>query len=550
MLEAARANGIDIPALCYHPDLPVKSNCRLCLVEIAGSKGLLTACSTAVKKGMKVVTTSSKIKKARKINLELIFAQHQEECFDCVYRYNCELLRLAKLYQVKINRFVDRKKNFPVYEFGSALIFDSSKCVDCGNCLDVCDQQVSFLESRQKNGLPAVAPVKDGKRDCIFCGQCLVHCPVGAFEGVGEFEEIEEPLADKNKIVIFQFAPAIRASIGEEFGLPPGTIITDQLVGAIKKLGADYVFDTSVGADFTTYEEAAEFLEKIKTGATPCLTSCCPSWVKYIEFYEPDFIKHLATTRSPQIILGGIIKTYFAKLKKIDPKKITVVSVMPCVAKKYEINRPEVLLDNKLKPVDYVLTTRELSYLFKKRNIDLKTVEAMPADDPLGDPSGAGVIYGASGGVVESALRTAYKMATGKDLLPVDIKAVRGDQTIKKTIINFNGREVKIAAVNGIDGAKKILAEMKANPKAYDGVEVMACPGGCIGGGGEPMPADAAIRAKRAAALYAIDQGKPTRLAHENPAVKKVYQEFLINKEIRHKICHTSYRRKKREVKI
>ncbi len=549
ILEAAQDNGIEIPALCYHSDLDIKANCRICLVEIKGRKDLLPSCSTKAEEGMEILIDSPRAKRARKINLELAFSQHCEECQDCIWDFDCRLLKLAKKYNLKIARFPDRKKNFPVYQFGPSLIFDSSKCIDCGNCIEMCQKQgVGFLEKKEKKDLFQVVPSKDKNKDCIYCGQCIVHCPVGAFEAVGEFEDVEKPLSDRNKIVVFQFAPTIRTSIGEEFDLPYGEVVTEKLVAGIKKLGVDKVFDTSVGADFTTVEEAKEWLEKLDKGKVPCLTSCCPAWVKFVEFYYPEFIPCLATTRSPQVILGGLIKTYWAEKEKINPKKIVVVSIMPCVAKKYEIQRKEMEIDG-MKPVDYVLTTRELAYLFKKHNIDLKTINPEKIDDPLGIPSGAGVIYGASGGVTESALRTAYSKITGKNLI-IEFKKIRGMDRVKKAEIRINGKKIKLAVVNGIGEAKLILEEIKKKPGIYDGVEVMACFGGCIGGGGQPVPTDGKIRKRRADSLYQIDNKKEIRLAHKNPIVKEVYNNFLTNDKIIKKICHTKYSTKKREVKL
>lgn len=549
ILEVAQENGIEIPTLCYHSDLEIKASCRMCVIEIKGKKGLHTACSTKIEPGMEIITDSLKIQKARKINLELIFAQHYEECDDCIWNFNCQILELAKKYNVKITRFPDRKIGYPCYQFGPAVFFDSSKCIDCRNCVDVCEKQgVGFLEIKEKGHLFQVIPSKNSKKDCVYCGQCIVHCPVGAFEAVGEFEDVEKPIQDKNKIVVVQLT-AIRTSIGEEFNLPPGSIITEKLVAGIKKLGVDKVFDTSVGADFTTTEEANELIEKLKNKTTPCLSSCCSAWVKFIEFFYPEFIPHIATTRSPQAILGGLIKTYWAKKENIDPRKITVVSIMPCVAKKYEIQREELKI-NGLKPVDYVLTTRELAYLFKKHKIDLKKVIPQKTDDPLGIPSGGGVIYGASGGVMESALRTVYEKFTKKKLARVEFREVRGMEGIKKARIKINGKSVKVVVVNGLGNARKILEELKKNPKAYDAVEVMACYGGCIGGGGQPVPTDGKIRKERAEGLYKIDTKKEIRLSHQNPIVKKVYQDFLNQKEIINLVCHTRYSPKKREVKI
>ncbi|MFH1036777.1 MAG: [FeFe] hydrogenase, group A [Patescibacteria group bacterium] len=550
VLEVLRMSGIKVPTLCYHSDLDIKANCRICMVEVKGKKDLCPSCSMKISEGMEIITDSPRIRRARKINLELLFAQHREECTDCIWGFDCRLLKLAKQYKINIKRFIDRKTNYPVYEFGPALIFDSSKCIDCKNCVEMCQRQgVCFLEVKEKDDFFQIFPSADKKRDCIYCGQCIVHCPTGAFEAAGEFEEVEKSLKQKDKVVIFQFAPAIRTSIGEEFNMPAGSVVTEKLVAGIRKLGVDKVFDVSVGADFATAEEANEFIGKLKKGTGPCFSSCCPAWVKFIEFNHPELIPHLATTRSPQMIIGGLIKTYWAKKEKIDPKKIVVVSIMPCVAKKYEIERPELKI-NGLKPVDYVLTTRELAYLFVKHKIDLRKIKGEKADSPMGFPSGAGVIYGASGGVVESVLRTACEKMTNKKLAKLDFEFVRGQQGIKRVSVNLGGRKIRIAVANGIGNAKKILEELKENPKAYDAVEVMACLGGCIGGGGQPVPADAGIRKERAEALYEIDGKKELRSAHENPIVKAVYKEFLKSPEIIHKICHTRYFKKKKEVNL
>jgi iron-only hydrogenase group A len=563
ILDVAEKNNIAIANLCRHKDLDIKANCRLCMVEIKGKNGLFPACSTLLEEGMEITTESSAISRARKINLELIFSQHCEECDDCVRKYNCKLLALAGKYKIDINRFKDRKKNFPVYEFGPSLIFDSSKCIDCRNCVEMCERQgIGFLElkdetrlrphglRRGEEGNTNVVPSANKFKDCIYCGQCLAHCPAGAFEAVGEFEDIEKPLSDKNKFVVFQIAPSIRSSIGEEFDLPYGKIMTEQIAGGIKKLGADMVFDVSVGADFTSFEEAKELAERLeKGGALPMFTSCCPAWVKFVEFYHPELIPNFTSSRSPQIMLGGLIKTYFAEKQGLDPKNIIVVSIMPCVAKKYEIKKEELRV-NGMSAVDFVLTTRELAFLFKKRHIDLEKIKPAKLDNPLGEPSGAGVIYGASGGVMESALRVACEMISGKKLFCLDFKGVRGQEGIKKADAKIGDRIIKVAAISGIGNAIKIIKELKDNPRVYDYIEVMACPGGCIGGGGQPIPADKEIRKKRADSLYSIDENKKIRSALRNPILKKVYKDFLTDEEKIQKIFHTKYFPKKREIKL
>jgi NADP-reducing hydrogenase subunit HndD len=548
ILEVAGENGIRIPTLCFHPDVEARSNCRMCVVEIKGNKNLQTACSTKVQDGMDIITNSERIRRARKINLELIFSQHQEECDDCVRFGHCKLLDYGKEFGVEITRFPDRKTKRGVVQSGP-IVFDWTKCIDCRLCVDVCP--VEFLEVKNRGADIKIETYQDQNRECIDCGQCVVHCPAGAIEAEGEFEGIERPLQDKSKIVVVQFAPSIRSSIGEEFGMAPGTVVTGELIAALRKVGFNKVFDTSAGADFTSYEEAQELVERVRTGENlPAFSSCCPAWVKFVEFYYPGFIPNFCSSRSPQIMMGGVIKTYWAKENNINPKDITVVSIMPCTAKKFEIKREEIRLENGCFPVDYVLTTREAARLIKKHGMDLNNVEPQEADNPFGDPSGAGVIYGASGGVFESAFRTAYFMATGKNMGDINIKEVRGQKGIKMKELDLGGKKVKAVIVNGIRNAKRMLEELKKNPDAFQAMEVMACPGGCIGGGGQPIPSTPEVREKRAEALYKIDAEKRIRMAHENPAIKEVYGRYLTDKEIIHKILHTRYyRRKKSEIR-
>ncbi len=552
VLDVALKNKIFITRLCYHPDTVIQGSCRLCLVEIKGKKGLFTACNTQVEPDMDILTDSEAISRAKKTNLELIFTEHCEECNDCIYRYGCTIKKFAKDYDVKINKFPDRKKDHPVHDFGPALQFDAKKCVDCGICVDICKKVgACFLEYEKVGDFYEVVPSSKPDKDCIYCGQCITHCPVGAFEGVGEFEAIEEPLRQKDagKTVVFQFAPSIRSTIGEEFDMPHGSIVTGRLIGAIKQLGIEHVFDVSVGADVTTIEEAKELIERLgdKKATLPMFTSCCPGWVKFLEFYHPEFIPHLTSVRSPQIIMGGLIKTYWAKEKGIDPKDIIVISIMPCVAKKYEIERPENMIGD-IKPVDHVLTTREFAQLLKKNKIDLKNVKAVNPDPFLGVPTGAGVIYGASGGVMESALRTAYKMITGKKLPQLELEQVRGIEGFKKTEIDINGTKLKVGVINGAANAKIILDELKENPRAYDYVEMMACFGGCIGGGGQPVPVNDEIRKKRAQGLYNVDTRNNIRMADESVFVKNLYKEFLADHDNVHKVCHTKFSKKDKEV--
>lgn len=565
ILQAAKEHGIEIPTLCYHPEFTVKANCRICLVSIKGRDLPQTACTTKIDSCMEITTESPELAELKKTNLELIFSQHKEECPDCVWNSNCYLLKLAKKYGLQITRFPDRKNDFPVYEFkpkpnedskgGTALIFDSSKCIDCRNCVEACEKQkVRHLKIISRNNLQEIVP--DDKRPCVFCGQCILSCPSGAFEGTGEFEDIEKPLFQKDKKVVFQFAPAVRTTFGEEFGLFPGTNLTGQIIAGLKELGANFVFDTSCGADFTTFEGADESLERLeKNENLPMFSSCCPAWVRFIEIYYPNLIPHFTTIRSPQIILGGLIKTYWAQKNNIAPENIFVVSIMPCVAKKYEITREELKIypvksaGGGLQPIDYVLTTRELARLFKKYKIDPIKIKPQAPDNPLGEFSGAGVIYGTSGGVMESALRTANSILSqglktpknASQKLRIEFQEVRGQNGLKIAELDFCGKKVKVAVANGLNNAVEIIENLDKKFKDFACIEVMACPGGCIGGGGQPLPTTAEIRKARAQGLYKIDAMKEIRLANENPALKQVYQEFLTSPEIRQKICHTRY---------
>lgn len=547
ILDVAKRSGINIPTLCHHPDLPVKANCRICVVEIEGQEKLVTSCSTQAKDGMDIKANSDKVLRARKINLELIFAEHIEKCPDCIYNGRCKIQDLAEQYKIKIDsRFQDRKKDRPIFNFGNAVNIDLSKCIDCQNCVSACEmQQARFLEMSGKGYKTQVLPTSDKERDCIYCGQCAAHCPVGAAHENMEIEKVQNDIKDIDKIVIVQIAPAIRASIGEEFGNGKEAVTTEQLAAALRIIGFDIVFDTSVAADVTTMEEADELIERLKSGEDlPMFTSCCPSWVKYVEFYRPDLIKNLTAVRSPQMILGGMAKTYYARQKGLDAGEISVVAIMPCTAKKFEAKREDLKIENKLFPVDHVLTTRELACLLKKHGINPLKMKPQKLDSPLGDPSGAGIIYGAGGGVMESAIRTAYYKLTGKEFPGIDYVDIRGVKGIKKGTLNIKGRVIKVAAASGMRNAAIILDELKENPRAYDYIEIMACPGGCIGGGGQPVPTSTEIRARRAEMLYSLDRDKAIRFAHNNPDVKRFYKEFLIEEDAKWDLLYTKFKRR------
>ncbi len=523
ILELAKRENIEIPFLCNHPDVKVTGSCRICVVNVVG-QGIKTACSTKLTEGMELETVSPEIEKIRKINLELLFSQHKEECHDCVWYPDCKLLSLAKKYNVEINRFTDRKSDYPELRFGGIIDFDSSKCIDCRNCVEVCDRQrVQFLELEEKEDLYEVEPSKE--RSCVYCGQCILHCPAGAFESVGEFENILE-WKNKDKQIIFQIAPSVRVGIGEEFGFSPGTVSTKKMITGLKMLGADKVFDTTLGADFTTIEESKELLEKLKQNDLPLFTSCCPAWVRFVEVYYPEFKKNLTTVRSPQIILGSVIKDLY--------KDSIVVSVMPCVSKKYEITREEIVDKNGKSPVDYVLTTREVGRLFRKFDQIPETEDF----DLLGDSSGDGLAYGVSGGVLVAALKQVYYMKTGK-------KFDKKIDNSNEFSVQIEDKEIKVKRVSGLDEAKKVLDTLKESPNYYDYIEFMACPGGCVGGGGQPVPSSKKIIQKRREGLLDVASKRKLESAFENDAIAKICQR-LKEKDL----FHTSYSQKENPEKI
>ena len=547
IMKIAKENGIEIPSLCHHPDFEARANCRVCVVEIKGRNKLSTSCSTLAEEGMEIKTNSPKVKNSRDANLELIFAEHVETCPTCVWRFECKLLEYAQKYNILISRFPERKEKRKTHKFANAVEIDGSQCIDCRNCIDACStlQNINYLELKGKGIGQEVKPTDKKDFHCILCGQCAVHCPVSAAQEQTQWEKVEKYISDPELITVAQFAPSIRVSIGENFDMPYGEVVTENIVSSLKMLGFDYVFDVNFGADLTTVVEAEELLERINEGGEmPMYTSCCPGWVNYIEHYHPELIPNLTSSRSPQIHNGGAIKTYWTDQMKIDPKKVRVVSIMPCTAKKYEAIRPEMKIDGML-AVDSVITTREFSFMLKKNNIDLKNVKKRKADNPLGEYSGGAAIFGGTGGVMESALRTADAIICAskktKTCQPkIDFKEVRGLEDVKEAEVEVGGVKLRVAVVNGIGNIEKVIE----NHKKYDYIEVMACPGGCIGGGGQPIPTTLEIRKKRIAALYSHDKNLKLRKSSDNKKVIEVIK-WIKDKGLGDKVLYTKYQKKK-----
>lgn len=549
ILQLAARQGIEIPSLCEHPDFPHKANCRVCAIEVVGRRNLTMSCSTLVADGMEINTDTDRVIKARALNLEMLYASHVEKCAQCVWRLNCKLLKYAAEFKVNMNTFPERKRQRKTYKFANAVEIDGTQCIDCKNCIEACSkiQNINYLEIKGKGAAQEICPTSKKGIECILCGQCAVHCPVSAAQEQYDYAEVEKVIKEGKKTVVVQFAPSIRVSIGEEFGLPYGKIMTEQLVEALKLLGFKYVFDVNFSADVTTMVEAEELIERIVNKSTmPMITSCCPAWVRYVEYYRPDLIPNITTARSPQMHSGGLIKTFWAEKEKINPKDIVVVSIMPCTSKKFEASRPEMFMNGR-RVVDFVLTTRELAFMIKKANIDLKKLKGMESDAPLGASTGAAALYGGSGGVMESALRTAQAVLCGeKSKLckeRLEFIDTRGLDGIKTTVVDFGEKgKVRVGIANGMRHVQELLERIDE----FDYIEMMACPGGCIGGGGEPIPTTQAIRLARTQALLKIDKNKPIREAHKNQEVKEVLEWLKAKgKKIEHQVLHTSYSKRK-----
>ncbi|PAB57024.1 NADH-dependent [FeFe] hydrogenase, group A6 [Anaeromicrobium sediminis] len=559
ILDVAKEARIHIPTLC-HLDLHnlkavnKAASCRVCMVEVEGRNNLAPACVTKVTEGMNIKTDSIKSIKARRMAVELLLSNHPNECFTCPKNLDCELQSLAKNLGITRIKFDGERKEYAKDTSSSSIVKDPSKCIMCRRCETMCnDVQTCGILSGLDRGFDAIVgpafnlPMKD--TSCTYCGQCVAVCPTAALTEVNATDKVWSAIEDKDKYVVAQIAPAIRVALGEEFGMAPGTIVTGKIATAMKRMGFDGVFDTDFAADLTIMEEASELIHRLENNGTlPMLTSCCPAWVKFIEHQFPELLDIPSSCKSPHIMFGAIAKTYYAEKIGVDPDKIVVVSVMPCIAKKAEAERPELTKDE-ANNVDLVVTTREFATMIKEAGMDFPNLPDGEFDKLMGESTGASVIFGTTGGVIEAALRTAYEWATGETLEKVDFKQLRGLDGIREASVDLKGKELKIGIAHGLGNARRLLEDIRDGKSHYHAIEIMACPGGCVGGGGQPYHhGDASIVEARHKAIYEEDAGKKLRKSHENPEIIKLYDEFL-GKPLGHKshdLLHTHYEKRDR----
>lgn len=551
VLEAARQLGIEIPTLCFMKKRNEIGACRVCVVEVKGAKTLVTACVMPVSEGMDILTNSDRVIKARKKLIELILSNHNCSCLSCERSENCELQTLARNYGVDMSKFEGVKTETIFDESSPSIIRDNSKCILCRRCVAACASQTGVIGANHRGfdtEIGCAFESKLGEVACVNCGQCIEACPTGALTERDQIDEVITALNDPEKVVVVQTAPATRVAIAEAFGNPVGTMAKGKMVAALKRLGFDKVFDTNFTADLTIMEEATEFLDRFKNGGTlPLITSCSPGWIKYCETYYPDFIPNLSSCKSPQQMFGATLKTWWAEKNGIDPKNIVSVAIMPCTAKKFEVGREDESAAG-VPDVDFALTTRELAKMIKRAGINFNSLPDEEYDSPLGEGSGAGVIFAATGGVMEAALRTAVDVITGKDNESYDFVEVRGTDGVKEATYKVGDIELNVAVASGLDNAKKVLEDVKSGKKNYHFIEIMCCPGGCVNGGGQPIQPNwvretVDIPALRAKSIYEEDKNLPKRKSHKNEAVKLLYDEYFgsPNSHKAHEILHTTY---------
>ncbi len=547
LLSCMRRHGLSVPTLCHMDGLVPSGACRMCVVEVEGSPNLVPSCAFPVRDGLRVSTHSPRVVEARRTIVELLLADHPDDCLFCARSGNCRLQDLASELGVK-RRFRGARSECQIDMSSCSIVREPAKCILCGKCVRVCEeiQQVGAIDFAGRGSRSRVGTAfNEGLNvsSCINCGQCVVVCPTGALTEKDYTREVMEALDDPNQLVVVQHAPSVSVSLGEEFGLPPGVDVAGRMTAALRAIGFDRVFDTGFSADLTIMEEASELIARIRNGGKlPMLTSCSPGWIRYVETFHNDFLENLSTCKSPQQMMGAVIKSFFAQREGIDPAKIFSVSIMPCTAKKFEAARPE-MGRHGVADVDAVLTTRELARLIRSRGINLQQMPAEEADTPFGERTTAGKIFGASGGVMEAAIRTAHYLLTGQELADLNVEAVRGFDGLKQAFLNVNGLQLGVAVVNGVGNVNRLLKEIRDGRSDLHFIEVMTCPGGCIAGGGQPIGIDRSAAAARMKALYQIDAGEAIRVSHRNTAIKQLYDEFLGEPlgHRSHELLHTHY---------
>lgn len=555
ILDVANREGIKIPTLCHLKDMFPTGSCRMCVVEVDGARNLLTACSYPVENGMKIETHSPRVVESRKTIVELLLSNHPDDCLYCHRNKNCELQTLSENLNVRERRLSGAKNEHFIDQSSNSIVRDPAKCILCGRCVRVCEEieavsAIDFVKRGSQSYIGTACDKGMNLSSCINCGQCILVCPTGALREKSEVEKVQEALLDPERKVVIQHAPSISIALGEEFNIKPGKDVAGKMQAAMRKIGFDYVFDTSFTADLTIMEEGHELIDRLQNGGKiPMFTSCCPGWVKFVEQFHPDMLENVSSCKSPQQMMGAVIKHFFGEQKHIQKENIYQVSVMPCTAKKFEAAREE-MIQNGVADIDAVLTTRELASLFRLYNIDLDKIDPEPADNPLGTRSTAGKLFGASGGVMEAAIRTAYFALTGEEMADMKVDEVRGLEGRKEAKIKIGDLELGVAVVSGLGNADKLVKEIRNGKSDVQFIEIMACPGGCLNGGGQPIGADENALKARMKCLYDIDAKETLRTSHGNPQIKELYDKFL-GKPLGHKsheLLHTTYRNRESEI--